>query len=464
MRSQRFVESSLGVCCIVLLLLGIAKFPMAIGCQTAVAELDSVTVGDQVAWKEQLRADKGSLRILPGTYVFTETLEIDLKDYPSAFIKAEGSVTIEMRGPGPAIRLQGTLTGSADPEQISEETWKERMPVIDGIGILGAHPEADGIELIQTMQVTISRVHVRKARHGVVLRERNRNVVMSDVHLYDNSGVGLFLDEVNLHQFNLSNSHISYNIGGGIVVRGGNVRNLHVTGCDIEANMPRDATPTKSANIFIDCSSGGSVAEVAVTGCTIQHSAHYHPEKNQAPGGANIRIVGRDDYQPNMITITGNVISDTQTHLHLKNVVDTTVTGNTFFTTEPVDVLMEQCQRIVLANNVFNPREATGTGQIQLRNSEQCLLNGLICCNLVAGASAVHLEGCEGIRVSNCMIQGSRNGVELRDSTQCSITDCTFSSLGDDENPVDGFGVIGDLEGNEVRNNLIVPRLRKEEK
>ena len=201
-----------------------------------------------------------------------------------------------------------------------------------------------------------------------------------------------------------------------------------------------------------------------MTGCTIQHSAHYHPEKNRAPGGANIRILGREDYQPNMVTITGNVISDTQTHLHLKYVSDTTVTGNTFFTTEPVDVRVEHCQRIVLANNVFNPREATGTGQIQFRNSQQCLLNGLVCYNLVAGASAVQIVDCEGIRMTNCMIQGSLHGVELRSSHHCSITNCTFSSLGDEANSTDEKSVMGDLEGNEIRDNLIVPKKHTRER
>ena len=47
-----------------------------------------------------------------------------------------------------------------------------------------------------------------------------------------------------------------------------------------------------------------SIAEVAITGCTIQHSAHWGKTKI-APGGANIRILGHDRHKPNMITISG---------------------------------------------------------------------------------------------------------------------------------------------------------------
>ena len=143
--------------------------------------------------------------------------------------------------------------------------------------IVGAHAEAVGIEANGTMQLTVTRLVVRKALHGVHLTGRNRNFVLSDSHVYHNRGVGVFFDRVNLHQSNVTGSHVSYNGGGGIVVKAGEVRNLHVTGCDVEANHDKDGPPT--ANVLID-STGGSNAEAAVTGCTIQHT-------RTAPGSAN---------------------------------------------------------------------------------------------------------------------------------------------------------------------------------
>ncbi|QDV25223.1 right-handed parallel beta-helix repeat-containing protein [Aureliella helgolandensis] len=406
---------------------------------------NTLVATDQLRLGKLLEKSKGKLVIPAGKYEFGGTLDIDLTKFDGLSLKADGPVTITMKAAGPAIRITGSLVGRADPDQIKEHTWLERMPLIDGIGIIGDHPEADGIELVQTMQSIISRVHIRKTRHGIILSKRNRNVVISNVHLYHNSGIGLYLNEVDLHQINVGNSHISYNTQGGIVVRGGNVRNLHITGCDIEANMPSDPTPTESGNLFIDCRESGSVAEVAITGNTIQHFAHYHPQK-QAPGGANIRIAGRGDFQPNMITITGNVMSDTHTHVHLQQASDVTVIGNTYFTTEPTDVLVENCQRIIIANSVMNPREAKGTGQVVLKNSSNCSVMGLICHNLLAGRAAISLENCRDTRISECVISGSRNGIQLDGCQNCSVTDCTVSDL-----PPEGLGVTGELEENSIR-------------
>lgn len=392
-----------------------------------------------------LNESDGRLNIPAGTYEFGGTLEVDLSKLGAIAIRGEGPVTIRMKAAGPAIRVTGSLTGSADPRRIKNSTWLERMPLIDGIGILGDHPEADGIELVQTMQPVITRVHIRHVRHGIILSKRNRNVAISNVHLYDNSGIGLYLNQVDLHQFNVANSHISYNQQGGIVVRGGNVRNVHVTGCDIEANMPNDPTPTDSANVFIDCCKSGSVAEVAITGNTIQHYAHYHREK-QAPGGANIRVAGRDGFQPNMITITGNVMSDTHTHVHLLKTNDVTVASNTYFTTEPTDILVEDCQRISIANSALNPREAKGTGQVVLKRSSHCVVNGLICHNLLAGDAAINLFDCQNTRVSDCVISGSKNGIQLMDCQNCSVTDCTVTDL-----PDSAHGVVGADDDNFVR-------------
>ena len=148
-----------------------------------------------------------------------------------------------MDGPGPALKFVGTHFKSADPDGFTDDVWdRQRMPLVDGLGIVGNHAEAIGIQAVGTMQLTISRVHVRGALHAIHLIKNNRNVTITDCHLYENRGVGVFYDDVNLHQSNITSSHISYNRQGGIVSRSGNVRNIHITGCDLEANMPGDET------------------------------------------------------------------------------------------------------------------------------------------------------------------------------------------------------------------------------
>ena len=78
-----------------------------------------------------------------------------------------------------------------------QSVWRnQRTPVVVGLEIVGAHPEADGIEATGTMQLTVTRTVIRKVRHGIHLVKRNRNVVISDCHIYENRGVGIFYDRV----------------------------------------------------------------------------------------------------------------------------------------------------------------------------------------------------------------------------------------------------------------------------
>lgn len=171
------------------------------------------------------------------------------------------------------------------------------------------------------------------------------------------------------HQINIANSHISYNRGGGIVVRDGNVRNLQVAGCDIEANMPGDTTPTRTANILIDVtgypeSRDKSVAEIAITGCTIQHSANYGGSETAtlAPGGANIRLAGKAIYPIDSVTITGNVLSDTTTNIDINHAMDVAVSANNFFAPKPAHLTVKNSRRVVVTGNTFNPRQFVRPG------------------------------------------------------------------------------------------------------
>ena len=134
----------------------------------------------------QIDENGGRLLLIEQNYRITSTLEFDLKSLGAAAVKSVGGATIIMDGPGPAIRFRGTHEGTASPKSFKPETWNERMPIVTGIEILGAHPEADGIELRQTVAPIVNRVSVRWCRHGVHLVNRNRNVVISDCHLYEN--------------------------------------------------------------------------------------------------------------------------------------------------------------------------------------------------------------------------------------------------------------------------------------
>ncbi len=361
----------------------------------------------------------------------TKPLVFDLAKHKAVAVKATGGLTIVMDGPGPALRFIGSHEGTASPKSFQPVTWNERMPIVSGIEILGNHEEADGIELVQTVGAIVSGVSVRWCRHGIHLVNRNRNVLVSDCHLYENSGVGIYLDDVNLHQINVGTSHISYNRQGGIVVRDGNVRNLQVSGCDIEGNMPDDETPTKTANILIDVSGSPdtrakSVAEISITGCTIQHSANYGSSdvKTVAPGGANIRLAGKEIYPIDSVTISGNVLSDTTTNIDVNYAHDVAISTNNFFAPQPANLHVSNSQRVVVSGNTFNPRQFERPGTITFEDCSDCIIASSTIHNFATDAGAVILNRCNGFSLNGLSLTDCGSGLVLNNTTDTTISSC----------------------------------------
>ena len=395
---------------------------------------------DSTADLQSQIAETGNLILPAGVHRITKPLEIKLGQKSSTHIRtADGPASIIMDGPGPAIRVVGSHEGTAGPTTFEPATWNERMPIVAGIEIVGNHPQASGVELFQTVGAIVNKVSVRWCRHGIILAERNRNVIISDVHLYENSGIGLYLDDVNLHQINVSNSHISYNRLGGIVVRDGNVRNLHITGCDIEGNMPADDTHTNAANIMIDVSGSPrdrskSVAEVAITGCTIQHSSNYSGKTYDAiaPGGANIRILGKEIWPVDSVTISGNVISDTEVHVDISWATDVTLSGNTFFAPNPDFIHARDSKRLILNGNTFNPRQFERPGRLTFDRCADSIVSNCTFRALQAKEGAIVVRDSARINLHGNILTESQSGLRVINSEQVEAKDWIISGLPDE--------------------------------
>jgi hypothetical protein len=368
-----------------------------------------------------------------GHYRITKPIVIDMTKTGFIAIKGDGVASVVMAGEGPAFKFIGTHAGTADPKTVKENVWSmERMPVMDGLEIIGDHDGADAIEAGGTMQLTLTRVLIRKCRHGVHLTGRNRNVAIADCHIYQNWGIGVFLDAVNLHQINVTGSHISYCQGGGIVCRAGEVRNLQIAGCDIESNQGEKGEPT--ANVFID-STGGSNAEVAITGNTIQHN-------HNAAGSANIRIKGPStrvvkgvgEQRDGHVTITGNVISDVKTNIHLDHARGVVITGNTFWTAYEHNLLVEHSAFVTVGANNFdrNPRyggeEKPGTtNTLIFHDCQDCTLTGFTVSRTRATPAGLTLEKCDRFNVGNLTILDCDGvGLLLKDLTRSRVAGCVI--------------------------------------
>lgn len=366
-----------------------------------------------------------------GNYRITSTVEIDTNTTGRAAIFGDGgAATLTMEGAGPALRIVGTHDRNADPNTFRPGVWEsERMPTISQLEIVGAHDEAIGIQLEGTMQATITGVLIRRCRYGVHLVKRNRNLLLANSHIYDGRGaaIGVYFDGVNLHQANIVGCHISYQYHAGIKIQRSEIRNLQITGCDIEYNF--DPKAEDCADVWID-SREGTVREGTITSCTIQ--------AKRSPGGANVRIEGAPDdlsRTAGLWTITGNILQSQDINLLLRSVRAVNVSGNSFCSGFDRSMVIERCRNIAIGSNTidFNPDYGgERIDGIRISDSAACSLNGLIVQSARAGSpesgGAIHLQRCSEMSLIGCQVFAPEHrGLHLEEVRNSSISACMIS-------------------------------------
>lgn len=398
----------------------------------------------------------GIVRLPRGNYRITRTLEVDLaKIGRFAMDGSGGTARLLMAGPGPALRLVGTHEGTASPAGFKPEVWEqERMPQITGLEIVGDHPEADGIEVTGTMQPTLQRLLLRKLRHGVVVSGRNRNVLIDACHIYDNSGIGIYFKEVNLHQTIIQGSHISYNKRAGIAVIGGEIRNFHVTGCDIEYN--HDTEAEGSADILFDHREG-SIAEGSIVSNTIQ--------ARPSPGGANIRFIGPERPVARTLSglwaITGNLIGNQETNIHLVRSRGIAISGNHLYTGTHRSLVLEECHHIVVgANSLDQSHNHRGgfTNGITVKDCDGVVLQGLILdrAGEAEEGGAIEILNSRETTISGCQIfEPNYRGLYLHESRNTRVSDNLILHRGEGATFVAAIEVAGDCPGTVISGNLV---------
>lgn len=425
---------------------------------------------DTEAIQHAIDSGDGHVEFPRGDYRITRPLLVHLDETGrTSFTGSAGTAKLIMAGAGPAVHLKGTHGRSADPLSFAPQIWKnERMPIIDGLEIEGDHPEADGIRLEGVMQPTLTRLLIREVRTAVHVTDRARNVLIDDCHFYHNTGVGVHLDGVNLHQIIVSDSHISYCRLGGIRVEKSEIRNLQITGNDIEYNNVRshrerfaDQEDVPTAEIYIDVAEG-TVREGTICSNTIQ--ATY------SSNGANIRFVGtgaETNYKVGMWTIAGNLIGSQQNNIHLTRAWGVTITGNYIYSGHHRNLLIEDCGNIAIGDNAFghNPdygRRELATG-IRIVDSVNCTLNGVIIQDAQAGRhtvtdavplerdALVELVRCRRINVNGCQIlDGTPIGLLLDDCHDTLVSACTIIDQRDERQMSNGVQWKGAGSGNQI--------------
>jgi hypothetical protein len=396
------------------------------------AKGDGIT-DDTAAIVHALEAGDGVLEFPPGAYLLSRTIRVELAARgPVGLVGSAGTARLIMAASGPALHLAGTHAGTAHPPDVAAGIWqRERLPTVLNLEIVGRHPQASGILCEGTMQVTLAGVLLRELEHGIHLRGRARNLLVSHCHVYHLRGVGIYLDAVNLHQAIVTGSHISYCLGGGIKVAASEIRNLQITGNDIEYNHNEAAA---TADVWIDCTApGSSVREGTISGNTIQ--------ANYSPGGANVRLQGRgvaENHRAGLFAITGNLIGSQEVNVHLASCRGVTATGNVLYSARQGNVVIEDSRNVVFSGNTIdhNPdyRERELCTGVRVIGSTECALNGNVVQDCLAGEHTVagpplrrqgllQIERSRRVLVAGCqLVDGTPYGIYVEESSQVSIT------------------------------------------
>ncbi len=125
---------------------------------------------DTAALQKAVDSAIGVVRLPKGVYRITAPIVVELDKVGYTSFCGDGIARIVMAGPGPALKFVGTHFKSADPAGFAQDVWdRQRMPLVDGLAIDGDHPEAVGIEATGTMELTLTRLHIRGTLHCIHL-------------------------------------------------------------------------------------------------------------------------------------------------------------------------------------------------------------------------------------------------------------------------------------------------------
>lgn len=418
-------------------------------------------VGDGVsddtdALERALDATGSAVFFSPGRYRISRSLVIDL-DKGRSSLRGVGATLIHS-GSGPALWIKGSHNGTSDPASVTPITHTHGiMPLIDGLDILGDHPEADGIRLEKTLKAIIAHTIVRDCRWAVHAVERNRDVIIDSCHVFNNA-IGIYLDHVDLHQINILGSHISRNGAGGIKVVNGAIRNIQIVGNDIEYNHADGG-----ADIWFEAGNR-AIREGTIVGNTIQASP--------GSGGINIRIEGFADKSPNKaghLSISGNhIATQSEANIRIRHSRGITIHGNTIKGALS-NVVIEDSRAITCSENVFDdnpdyrfgPAEVVArVGNIVLRRTQACNVQGNVLTRPVGGSQdgggAIEAYDSAHLNISGCTIIGPAwRGIWLEHVKDSIVSNCIIAKGEGIDSMRVGIAESGDCARNVVIGNRV---------
>lgn len=290
------------------------------------------------------------------------------------------------------------------------------------------------------MQPTLSHILVRRVRHAIHITGRARNLLIDHCHLYHNTGIGVFLDHVNLHQAIITGSHISYCRQSGVRIAG-----VRFETCRSLAMTSNTTTTVPSMCLEPMPSQLRRSTSMSRMGAFEREQSHRtrfkRPIAQAEPTFDSSAQVTRETIAPGMWTICGNLIGSQAINIHLTSTLGMSLSGNYLYSGHRRNIVVERSRSISLGTTTIGHNSDYGNKElstgIRFEDCEDCAINGLVVQDALAGQTTVAdaipsnkealVEIIRCRRMTLCgsqILEGTPVGILVEDSHDTVISGC----------------------------------------
>ena len=251
------------------------------------------------------------------TYRITSTLNIDTDIVNS--INGNGA-TLLLDSNTTLLNVEGhMIVASASPQSVGEDNIQNGHICIENLKLRSNTVRTgNGIKLSKTIFATITNCFITNFDTSILVSGINRNMLITNNHIYSNNYGIIFDNAVNLHQINIDSNHIGYGIRN-IWFDNATMYNIQICGNDLEIADDYDSSDVSKYCILVTANQTEKISEMEIVGNTLQ-----------GHGTATNKNIIRLNYVQDS-TIVGNHISNAfESNLLLYGCKGVTVSANEF--------------------------------------------------------------------------------------------------------------------------------------
>lgn len=286
------------------------------------------------------------------TYLISETVVMDLSKIKGI---QGNNAKILLKTDIPAFHITGNKVddGAEPPSNVGLED--EFAAVIEGLHVYSNNHQGTALVLDGTFGVNISNSHFYSLKSGIELINKNRNVIITENHIWDMTDYGIHYNNTNTHQSIIANNHISY-AKVALLFENGDVHNTQLNSNDIEIGHSESGA-TLSAVQVIANELNSQFSQAQIVGNTIED--HFHATEgilNFYAENFDPSKIGADDVPYiGMIELVGNEFSGSSKAMVLENSNDLIINANTFKLIEEVFIsIFTGGEGINITGNTFS--------------------------------------------------------------------------------------------------------------